>query len=270
MQDHYAGDIRDFAKYGLLRWLCRPEGPRLGVVWYRVKPDEVDRASDKGGGLDAYLSAPGYAALRACDGDLLRKLKPLRAKRDRSVLDVEKRGVVPACRMFFNRFWTLPSQGTVTERRKARGDIFRGALHRTNERECEIVFLDPDNGIYTRRLKGFSASHRNLKYVLPCELEQFYADGERSVVLIQFLSQRQHGSRKNRIAFEEQIRKRRANVSACVPDGSPIETLVFRCRGASSPLVFFVLLGACYEHITERIDSLVGEGRWSSFFHRER
>ncbi len=47
MQDHYVGDIRDFAKYGLLRWLCRPEGARLGVVWYRVKPDEVDSGEDQ-------------------------------------------------------------------------------------------------------------------------------------------------------------------------------------------------------------------------------
>ena len=37
MQDRYAGDLGDFLKFGLLRWLAPPGGPaspQLGVVWY--------------------------------------------------------------------------------------------------------------------------------------------------------------------------------------------------------------------------------------------
>src|SRR5262249_25899679 len=36
MQDRYAGDLGDFLKFGLLRWLAPPDSPwpRLGVIWY--------------------------------------------------------------------------------------------------------------------------------------------------------------------------------------------------------------------------------------------
>ena len=50
MQDRYAGDLGDFLKLGLLRYLVaatdgRP-ALRLGVVWYRV-PDEAHNADGK-------------------------------------------------------------------------------------------------------------------------------------------------------------------------------------------------------------------------------
>jgi hypothetical protein len=38
VQDRYAGDLGDYLKLGLLRWLTSSEAdsvPRLGVVWYR-------------------------------------------------------------------------------------------------------------------------------------------------------------------------------------------------------------------------------------------
>ena len=35
MQDRYAGDIGDYGKYGLLRWLCRADG--RGAPFLRPK-----------------------------------------------------------------------------------------------------------------------------------------------------------------------------------------------------------------------------------------
>ena len=50
MQDRYAGDLGDFLKLGLLRWLVAPsfDAPphRLGVVWY-LAPDESHNADGK-------------------------------------------------------------------------------------------------------------------------------------------------------------------------------------------------------------------------------
>lgn len=47
MQDRYAGDIGDFAKFGLLKALLA-EGFSLGVNWYHADPPENER--DKGTG----------------------------------------------------------------------------------------------------------------------------------------------------------------------------------------------------------------------------
>ena len=50
MQDRYGGDLSDFLKLGLSRWLVAPsfEVPpnRLGVVWY-LTPDESHNADGK-------------------------------------------------------------------------------------------------------------------------------------------------------------------------------------------------------------------------------
>ena len=40
VQDRYAGDLGDYPKFGLPRWLAPPgvpASPRLGVVWYPRK-----------------------------------------------------------------------------------------------------------------------------------------------------------------------------------------------------------------------------------------
>ena len=41
VQDRYAGDLGDYLKFGLLRWLAPPgvpTSPRLGVVWPLAAP----------------------------------------------------------------------------------------------------------------------------------------------------------------------------------------------------------------------------------------
>lgn len=70
VQDRYAGDVGDFSKYGLLRWLTASVGEHpplsLGVVWY-LTPDESHNADGK---HVSYLQ-PGNRA-----GEQLRRLDP--------------------------------------------------------------------------------------------------------------------------------------------------------------------------------------------------
>jgi hypothetical protein len=46
MQDRHAGDVSDFFKLGLLRWLVAPSPYahrlRLGVIWFRVADEHAD------------------------------------------------------------------------------------------------------------------------------------------------------------------------------------------------------------------------------------
>jgi len=71
VQDRYAGDLGDYLKFGLLRWLAPPGSsvsPQLGVVWYRT----ADEAHNADGKHIAYLD-PGHrssAPLRQLDPDL--------------------------------------------------------------------------------------------------------------------------------------------------------------------------------------------------------
>ena len=69
MQDRYAGELGEFLKFGLLRWLAPPDSPwpRPGVTWYRTA-DEVYNADGK---HVAYLTPDRSAGrLRQLDPDL--------------------------------------------------------------------------------------------------------------------------------------------------------------------------------------------------------
>jgi hypothetical protein len=66
MQDRHAGDLGEFLKFGLLRWLAPPDSPwpRLGVIWYRTA-DEVHNADGK----HVACLTPGRSAGRLCQLD---------------------------------------------------------------------------------------------------------------------------------------------------------------------------------------------------------
>jgi len=87
MQDRYAGDLGDFLKLGLLRWLVAPsfDAPphRLGVVWY-LAPNESHNADGK---HVAYLDRQNSAGrqLRPLDPDLYDRLVAMVAGGERSV-----------------------------------------------------------------------------------------------------------------------------------------------------------------------------------------
>ena len=149
MQNRYAGDLGDFLKLGLLRWLVAPtvDAPphRLGVVWY-LAPDESHNADGK---HVAYLDPQSAAGrqLRPLDPDLYDRLAAMVAGGERSVAQIEASGVLPAGSRTFGevlQFGDLKPSATAArvERRRA---WVRGALRATAD--CSVVFVDPDNGL---------------------------------------------------------------------------------------------------------------------------
>jgi hypothetical protein len=96
VQDRYAGDVGDFLKFGLLRYLVRSDGHdrpmRLGVVWYRAA-DESHNADGKHVG---YL-APNHRTaqhLRGLDPDLYDRLVGVVDSGERSIPALEQAGVL--------------------------------------------------------------------------------------------------------------------------------------------------------------------------------
>jgi hypothetical protein len=180
MQDRYAGDLGDFLKLGLLRWLVAPsfDAPphRLGVVWY-LAPDESHNADGK---HVTYLDPQSAAGrkLRPLDPDLYDRLTAMVAGGVRSVARLETSGVLPAGSRTFGE--VLQFGDLAPGARSARIDRRRAwiceALRATQE--CSVVFVDPDNGL--RRSDHSMAPHRSKseKHAYFDELQSFVARGQ--------------------------------------------------------------------------------------------
>lgn len=132
MKDQYVGDVKDFAKYALLKRLAGSSGEdrlRLGVVWYLTPP---------GGryGLDtAYLKLPRPNMYTEADPELFSGLQRLIEKDRRSIEEVPSDGLLPPDTAFF----AVPVDPA------ARRHWFYLALEATSL--CDLVFLDPDIGL---------------------------------------------------------------------------------------------------------------------------
>jgi hypothetical protein len=180
MQDRYVGDVGDFGKYGLLRALSGPSNGKpalsLGVVWYLV-PAEGNNGD---GSKIQYLTLPADRAafFRECDPALFDTLREVVAGGSRSTEMVRDASVLPTGTTFFAEpltFTSLERNGKA--RRSYREAWLQGACEATQK--CELVFLDPDNGIGKT-----IAPHakQGVKYTYPAEVSAFLDRGQSVVV----------------------------------------------------------------------------------------
>lgn len=140
MQDRYVGDIGDYVKYGLLRALA--DGLRLGVAWY-LCPSE-NKTND--GRHVEYLQAPDR--WRSRDEVLFDTLKRIVEEDRRSVDAIEESQLLGDCK-FSNELLSAPkpmqSPAKYRERHTWRSSWFERVEDEL--RQCDIVFIDPDNGL---------------------------------------------------------------------------------------------------------------------------
>ena len=152
MQDRFVGDVGDFGKYGLLRALtrglagCEQDKPtgygdggralRLGVIWYYVATNgqlpPLGRAFQY-----LFNPSPGEQRLVECDLELLEIMRRLIGQGQRSVAAVEQSDALPADTVYF--------RDEVPANARVRFEWF--ALAANSVGECDLVFLDPDNGL---------------------------------------------------------------------------------------------------------------------------
>ena len=173
MQDRYTGDIGDFGKLGLLRQLAST-GLSIGINWYRT-PDETHNSD----GLHiGYLQKEQF---RACDPDLWSALGRIVSSGKREIAVLEQSSVLTAT--YFGRL-LHSSSGGKTARQAVRMDWHRQALQVLHG--CDIVFVDPDNGLMVPSADGTAKSN---KFVLPYELAEYYNAGS-SVIYYQHKARR--------------------------------------------------------------------------------
>ena len=164
MQDRYAGDVGDFIKLGLLRWLVAPSPfshpYQLGVVWFRVT-DEDQTTDGTQVGQVGYLDPASAAGenLRPLDSYLYDRLRSLVADGDRSVSSLARSGLLPENTRYFDRVLSFADlaptdrAGRIVRRER----WFHEAM--VAVASSSLVFVDPDNGL--RRDDHAVPSHGN-------------------------------------------------------------------------------------------------------------
>lgn len=182
MRHNFVNDIGDYAKYALLRALCANGQAtiHLGVIWYLT-----DHAEQNGDGRRrAHLSQNGWEAL---DPELLNNMRliegALESQDELNVRLIEASGILPPDTAYFSE--AIPHvERSVPQRVSARAAWFSRAQKRVAN--CNLVFLDPDNGLEVRSAPITSPLAR--KYTAVSEIAALLEHGT-GVVLYQ------HGSR---------------------------------------------------------------------------
>ena len=143
MQDSYVGDIGDLAKHGLLRALS--DGKRqLGVAWYLYPHEE-----GPDGQHIEYLGHP--ESWRRVNPHVFDELQGIIARwRDhqgeRRVMDPAYLDLLPGTVFAAEELCHHPRSVDEPDRALWRHEWFERVLNRLTD--CDIVFADPDNGLY--------------------------------------------------------------------------------------------------------------------------
>lgn len=238
MQDRYVGDVGDYQKFGLLRWISDRGTPvplRLGLNWY-LAPDEAHNADGK---HISYLTPSNALAgsLSKCDPDLYERLSVLVREGRRTVCDLELAGVLPPGAL------TYHAPVTSTMSRAVRADWHRQALAALSE--ADIIFVDPDNGLST---KGWATNHH--KFAFGHEIADYVGRGQ-SVVIY-------HHADRSVGGVPAQVRRRMLEINE-LTGVDPIGTVVAR-RGSCR----FFLVVAAEQHRSVLRQSLASHsGRWT-------
>ena len=173
MQNSYFGDIGDYGKYGLLRFLSgvtsNDKYPKLslGFMWYLVP----DGGTNTDGQFISYLNQPqnfsGY------DPELFDFLKEtVIVKNCRNVKTLESSKLMPNS-LYYDKQLVFPPAPAVTEQRrnhntKIRQQWFDAGLSQL--KDCDVIFLDPDTGLEVDSCKPHCK--KGPKYVSREELRQ--------------------------------------------------------------------------------------------------
>ena len=217
VQNRYTGDVGDFGKYGLLRILAGGPGEqrlRLGVVWWLV-PSE---SHNEDGRYVQYLDAAHEEWFRACDPELYDGLRQLVRHGPREVAAVRDE-------------WCNDAQQTTEG--------------------CDLVFLDPDNGLATKRMWRGS---NDLKHVFTEEIAP-YVDRGQSVVVYHHYGR--HGSHADQT--------RSLSVQLVAELGLEQPPIALRYR-PWSPRAFMIIPAPAHRSsLRERVNSLLG-GQWGRWF----
>ncbi len=153
MKNQYVGDIGDYGKYGLLRYLSLND-VSIGVNWYLTEND-----SSEDGKFVSYLKNEKE---RIYDAIVYDSLKKIAFDKEKTVLDIEKENLFSKVSYYHA---ILGQHG--------RDEWHSNALDTL--KNTQLVFCDPDNGPIGKKKIGRKDSE---KYVAPNEIIDYYERGQ--------------------------------------------------------------------------------------------
>ena len=162
MKNQYVGDIGDYGKYGLLRFLA-DHGVRIGVNWYLT---EDDGSAD--GKFTGYLNQPAY---RSCDPELFDTLREIVERPDKSVKMIEEYDVIPEAEYYS----AVLKHNSLSDKGRKWDRVLWFNNSNLFLQDSELIFADPDNGITYRKTAANKGSE---KYILPEEICDYYKNGK--------------------------------------------------------------------------------------------
>lgn len=166
MKNQYFGDVGDYGKYGLLRFIAK-HGVTIAVNWY-LTPD--DQSND--GNIRGYLTNDNNSMY---DPELFDVLQEMSAHKERNVGCFEERKLIPNAIYFGKIVRPVLSEYSlsVTDKR-----LVREYWHQQALAGCcgpELVFMDPDNGL---RAGSPTARKDSQKFVYASEVSSYYNRGQ--------------------------------------------------------------------------------------------
>ena len=162
MKNQYTGDVGDYGKYGLLRFL-KDSGIEIGVNWY-LTPD--DGTTD--GKFLEYLRDD---RMRIYDPEVFDAMKRIAFQKGKSIALVEQEGFLEGV-CFYNQIMDLTGLQW-RERANARQAWHEGAMQALQN--VSLVFADPDNGLSVRQKPTMKYAQ---KFILPSEIVDYYTRGQ--------------------------------------------------------------------------------------------
>ena len=235
MKNQYVGDIGDYGKYGLLRFLAS-YGIKIGVNWYLT---ENDGSTD--GKFTTYLKNP---ADRVYDPELFDALQNIADHPDKTVKMIKQAGIIPDAEFFGEM---LKSSSLKADAREWNRRLWfnNSTLMLGN---AELIFADPDNGISYRKTARTKDSE---KFILPEDVAEYYNSGRNVVYYC-------HKGRRKQEAWEQA----KAEIRNHIRDAQ-ILAVTFH-RGTQRSYIF-VLHPDCYMRY-EKIITAFLDSEWGSMF----
>jgi len=234
MQDRYAGDVGDFGKFALLRYLFSNASHKIGVIWYRF-PDESH--NNDGGHID-FINKRRFLD---CDNHLCEQLKTVLDGK-RSVSSLEKAILLPINTVYFSELLdfhlTYPSQSRSDkeERKFRRKDWLKRA--KQNVLKCNVLFLDPDNGLEIASCKKINQMNSG-KFAYFSEIEVFAKDKDVCVIYHHLNRHKIYGT------HTDQIKSKVGELRERIRPSGKVFALRFR---PYSPRAYFILTNSLEEN----------------------
>lgn len=161
MQNRYAGDVGDFGKLGMLRFIANA-GLKIGVNWFLS--DRKEESFNNDGKYTRYLEKSSF---QNCDDDLNKSLRNV-VEGKRSVAAIE--GARPIPDAHYYSVILRPGNVPSFSRKMWYQDSLKVFA------DSDIVFCDPDNGLLVKSVSINSI--KSDKYVTENELVIYYLSGK--------------------------------------------------------------------------------------------